>query len=611
MSTGQVQGSNLFSRLIYDTKLKYKLIIFFSMAMIIPLILLGLYYNFTMENSILESEKKTLTQRAYQLNNTLDMFLDTYLSGSSMLFNNTEIQQAIVSKPQNLAGIIQTRKDIVKILSSVNNLIRFPEIRDSDYARGETVVELYIFNETIGRYGGDISDFNQIENELWCRLLYQSNVTVVWQPNIKYNNISYIALNRRLVNFKTGEDIGVLRIYIPSERLQKIIEKSLSNSEDMILYYSVQDMIPVAAAGMTGHEEEVIKKAMSIESESSIANVNILKKSYLLKKLISETNGWTLDFFASTQDITMTSRKVTLSMIMTVLLSLVLCIGSSALLATFITRRLNVLVAKTNQIGENSLVADLHLQGEDEIGQIDKNFNGMLNRINDLIEKEYKLTLKVNQTRFELLQEQINPHLLYNTLSMISLIARQSGETAILDVCNNLIGFYKGILSSGKLTTSIGDEISMIKMYVKIMKFVYKIKTDLILDIDEEILSLYTLKLILQPLVENAIIHGLRPAGGGILIISGNRINDRIFFEISDSGVGIPDDIKSCISSSLRGEIKEQGFGISNVANRIKLFFGYDYHMILDSDVGQGTKIRLSVPVLNSDQINEFFDDLI
>jgi two-component system, sensor histidine kinase YesM len=324
-----------------------------------------------------------------------------------------------------------------------------------------------------------------------------------------------------------------------------------------------------------------------------------------MQKIQSETNDWMLYYFDSINDMTVRARYFTIAMIISVLIAAFLCIVISTLVATFITRRLNVLVAKTNQIGKNHLVADLHLEGKDEIGQIDKNFNNMLNRINDLIEKEYKLTLHVNQTRLELLQEQINPHMLYNTLSMISLVSRQSGEMDILNVSNNLIGFYRGILSKGEIITCIKDEIAMIKMYIEIIKFVYKIDIILSCELDDEILSLYSLKLILQPLVENAIIHGLRPVNGGMIIISGRILGDSICFDISDSGVGIPDDIKKNINLSLNGGTNEKSYGLSNVAKRLNIFFGDAYGISIDSHEGCGTKISISVPALNKDQIDK------
>lgn len=601
---------SLFRRLFFDIKLKYKLIIFFSFIILIPLIMLGVFYNFSMERSMIEFERQSLTQGISQLSNTMDMFLDTYLSASSMLFNNAELQKDIVSKPEDFAGIIQTRFDISNMLDSIQSIIRFPEIRNSDFTQGETLVQLYIKNDIIGNYGGDIINFSEIENEPWCKSLYQFKTTVSWQTNIILNKISYVALNRRLANFTTGEDIGVLRVYIPSIRLQRILEKFITKTEDMVLFTS-QDSIPIVSIGMNGMEDVVIKDIMLQQQGTSDKEITIFDNKYLIRVIPSEVNGWKLYYFVSMNDIAARKRTVTIAMAFSVFVALVLCIGISITVSFSITRRLSMLVDKTNQTGKASLVADLHLEGEDEIGLLDKNFNRMLERINELIENEYKLELYMNQTRLELLQEQINPHMLYNTLSTISMISKQSGALDILNVTNNLIVFYKGILSTGKLVTSISDEITMIDMYVEIMKFVYKIDIDLIYELDKEILSFYSLKLILQPIVENAVVHGLRPVNGGIIIISGHRLNNKLYFEISDSGVGIPDDIKGYLSSSLGKGVKEKGYGLSNVARRINLFFGDEYVMRIESNVGCGTKVSLSVPVLNKEENDKLFNGFL
>lgn len=595
-------------KLLFDTKLKYKLIVFFSFTALIPLLLLGLYYNFSMENSVLQSEMKSMTQNITQLNSSMDMFLDTYLSASSMLFNNVKLQEAILSNPEDFAGVIKTRQEISNMLNLVQSIIRFPEIRDADYIQGGTLVQLYIQNEALGKYSGDIMSFSQIENEAWCKSLYQSKSTVSWQTNVMHNNISYVVLNRRLVNFSTEENIGVLRIYIPTFRLQRIVGKGITKTDDMVLYAS-QDMTTIAFVGPESMESQAIQLALKQQATTSFESILVHNKKYLLQTLASDVNGWKLYYFASTQDITERTRAVTMAMFLSVFVALLLCIGISFLVSSFITKRLDVLVDKTNQTGTASLVADLRLEGDDEIGQLDRKFNGMLGRINDLIEREYKSAIRINQTRLELLQEQINPHMLYNTLSMISMISRQSGAMDILSVSNHLIGFYKGILSRGKIVTSIGDEIAMIGMYIEIMKFVYKMDIDLVFEIDEELLPLFTIKLILQPLVENAVIHGLRPANGGVIVISGHKINHKLCFEILDSGIGIPDDIRNYLLSSLGRELKEKGYGLSNVARRINLFFGDEYGVSIESEVGAGTKVGLSVPALNKDEINDLFKE--
>ena len=111
--------------------------------------------------------------------------------------------------------------------------------------------------------------------------------------------------------------------------------------------------------------------------------------------------------------------------------------------------------------------------------------------------------------------------------------------------------------------------------------------------------------------MENAVVHGLRPVNGGIIIIRGHRLNNKLNFEISDSGVGIPDDIKGYLSSSLGKEVKEKGYGLSNVARRINLFFGDEYVMRIESNVGCGTKVSLSVPVLNKEENDKLFNGFL
>lgn len=592
-------------KILYDTKLKYKFIISFSIIITIPVLVLGIFYNTSMEQSIINYERSSQLQNINQTNKTLDMFLDSYLSASSMLFNNLELQKDIMMKPTDLVGIIQTRKDIHNIMALVQNIIRFPEIKDLEYAQGETLVQLFVKNDTLGDYSGDIMNFSQIENETWCKDLFKNQITVSWQPDVIYNGSEYVVLNRRMVDFSSGEDIGVLRIFIPIVRFQNILSKGIVQSQDMLLYTTDQ-FVEVASVGINGNENKIVNIILKHGSLQHEITINC--KNYVTQQDDSDVNSWKIFYIASTSEISDRIRATTIAMMITIVIALSLCVYISMLISSIITKRLEVLVNKTNQTGLKSLKADLRLEGKDEIGNLDSNFNRMLERINELIDREYKSALSVNQMRLELLQEQINPHLLYNTLSMISLTAKQTNASDILDVANNLIGFYKSILSKGKIITSIREELDMIRMMVDIMKFVYKLDIELVLEVDHEVQTLYMLKMILQPIVENAIIHGLRPSNGGIIIISGHLEQNILRFVVSDSGIGMPEDVAKILSSSLGKEIQENGYGLSNVARRINLFFGNKYGLKFESYINCGTKFIITVPALKQSDMEEILN---
>lgn len=200
------------------------------------------------------------------------------------------------------------------------------------------------------------------------------------------------------------------------------------------------------------------------------------------------------------------------------LIALTLCIFIAYIISNIFNKRIKTLVKKANMIGEHNLNTGISLEGNDELGQLDKHFDNMVKRLNDLIEEEYKSEIMINKVKLELLQEQINPHLLYNTLAMVSYTAKKEGKMEIVDIAENLSNFYKGILSRGKTISSFKEELDMVKRYIDLMRYVYNIEIDTIFEVEEEIYEFYTLKLLLQPIVENAVVHGIKPKKAELLL---------------------------------------------------------------------------------------------
>jgi sensor histidine kinase YesM len=244
------------------------------------------------------------------------------------------------------------------------------------------------------------------------------------------------------------------------------------------------------------------------------------------------------------------------------------------------------------------------------------NFNSMIARVDNLLKNEFHSKIAINKVRLELLQEQINPHLLYNTLSLISMISKEEGLQEVLNVTNSLIAFYKSILSRGKIITSIREEMAMVMNYVEIMRTVYKLDIECILEIEDYIYDCYTIKLLLQPLVENAILHGLRQKGGGLIVISGVKTKNDLEFIVTDNGAGMPEEIKHFLNSVLDMKQLDKSYGLANVIRRINLFWGREYGVRVESIPETGTTVILRIPSLSKAEIiqrlnSKYLDQLV
>ncbi len=223
--------------------------------------------------------------------------------------------------------------------------------------------------------------------------------------------------------------------------------------------------------------------------------------------------------------------------------------------------------------------------GQDEIGQLAKGFNDMLKEINRLIDEDYKKELLIQQAEFKALKSQVNPHFLYNALGTINWMARLGEKDAVIETTGALAKFFRYNVNNTEDTVYVKQEIEQINNYLTIQKQRYKDKFTIDINVEEKILELRILKLMLQPLVENAIVHGLETKrGNGRLCIEAYEEPSLICFDVIDDGVGVG-------NSSSKGE----GIGIDNVDKRVKLYYGQEYGVNHRNENGQ-TIFSIKIP---------------
>lgn len=228
--------------------------------------------------------------------------------------------------------------------------------------------------------------------------------------------------------------------------------------------------------------------------------------------------------------------------------------------------------------------------GHDEIGQLGFAFNKMAKRINKLITEVYKKEIDKKEAEMNVLQAQINPHFLYNTLASISSLAIQNGDMRINKMVADLAKFYRISLNNGKNVLSIHEEITLTRYYIAIQQVRFAGLLRVHYNIEETVLPCPIVKLSLQPLVENCINHAIWDDKQGInIVIKAYRDGQDIVLKVIDDGMGIPSD-------ELKEDFKMSGYGVQNIDHRIKLTFGNDYGVTFFSKLGIGTAVQIRIP---------------
>lgn len=273
---------------------------------------------------------------------------------------------------------------------------------------------------------------------------------------------------------------------------------------------------------------------------------------------------------------------------------LFLLLLSSQFLSAYFVKRINNLHGSMEEVRNGNMNIRIHDNLPDEIGALTNNFQEMLDEINRLIRENYKNKLLLKETQLKTLQAQINPHFLYNCLSLINSKALMNKQPEISQMSQRLSTFYRTTLNKGKSETTLPDEIENMKSYVDIQKLLHDNDFDVVYQIDAPLPDIEVPNLLLQPLVENALVHGIFPnkARYGRLFLAVSKVMDQIRFTILDNGLGIPAEKLPTLLETDSG-----GYGLKNVHERLKLTYGDEYGLVINSIPGESTMITFAIPL--------------
>ena len=256
-----------------------------------------------------------------------------------------------------------------------------------------------------------------------------------------------------------------------------------------------------------------------------------------------------------------------------------------------ITGRLKLLREQMLQIQAGNMCKMEEVHSRDEIGQLIGNYNIMVDRVDELLQKQYVMGQKKVEAELKALQSQINPHFLYNTLDMIGWMAQKRETENIRSVVQAMSRFYRLTLSKGEDIVTIRDEMEMCEAYMEIQKRRYRGRICYEAEVDEDILDCLIPKITLQPFLENAIIHGIneKSDGRGVVILNGWMEDGRITLSVTDDGEGMTEDDK-------RKSHEGSHYG-KNIEHRLELFFGEKIPVQIESSPGIGTCVIIIIPV--------------
>ncbi|HVI40272.1 MAG TPA: sensor histidine kinase, partial [Anaerovoracaceae bacterium] len=334
-----------------------------------------------------------------------------------------------------------------------------------------------------------------------------------------------------------------------------------------------------------------------LRKKSGWMNFNSDGKDYIIVFNSVGSIGWMVTDIIPYNEIMSDFNKVRTKIITFSIIVSLLVIALYLLISSSIVRPLNAVTKsfRRMQKGDLSVTAEGSMLAE--VDELSEDFNKMVKTINNLLEEIKVANIKERDAELKALQVQINPHFLYNTLDIIYWM---TDSKEIASITNNLARFFRLSLSSGKNIISVEEELEQVKVYLNIQNIRFKNKFVYIENVDPEVLGYPMLKLILQPLVENALLHGLKYVkDGGIIKLHGKIDNGDLEFKVEDNGTGV--DLER-INYILEGHEAHNGYGIKNVNERIKLKYGNQYGLFYSNKEEGGTCVKMIIPAIDNSE---------
>lgn len=554
--------------------LKSKITLYIVIFTTVPLLMVAVYLYTQMKH---DNEREYVRNMEQNLDNGvtfMNMELNAYKEKSSYLMRNTYLYYGI-NKPYN--------EDVEAMFTFYETIKQFVSGLDADSGMTDEPFVLYITNESLyeGKYIRHISRIEQ--SPLYEQLLKRPLNEIYWSPSlVELIDGEYLLFYQNIVLL--GERIGVIEMKLPFRRLQKYMD-NMGPPEGRLLLYS-------------NEENEILYLRNDTDIEITDAAQLTPDKYLILTRRLDNGHFITVAVSRSVLERSNQADAQTLATIY-IPVVLLLCI-ISIITSRSITRRLNQFIRKISS--HDDLLSQqqwIEVTGQDEIAVIEQKFVSVINKLNQAYRDVIENNREKAQIEMDLHQSLINPHLLYNSLSVIRWNALRNEDRRTVDLIDAMTHYYRSALRRGDQAVPLHEELRLIREYVQICEFSHSCEFQLQINVEEDMLSHAISRHLLQPIVENAILHGLDGKDHAIISIRGYMNGTSMVLEIADNGYGMDQDQLERLTKSRHEFPRENqfdhGYGIHNVMKRLKGLHGEQSSLVVSSQKGEGTIVTITL----------------
>ncbi|MDE7021381.1 MAG: sensor histidine kinase [Lachnospiraceae bacterium] len=571
------------------TSIRFTIFIYFTVSALAIILFIGVILYLQMSRQLALAVQEENQAVLGQINRSVDSYLRTIMKLSDSLYygviKNADLSTESVNSQITL--LYDNNKDSIAniaLLSQEGELLE--SVPAARLKTGLDVTEEEWFGNTLARTDN----------------LHFTTPHVQYIFDSNENQYRWVITLTRAVEIThgTSTEQGILLIDIRYSSLQQILENiALGNQGYLYMMGNDGELIyhPKMQLIATGQETENTVMAAGYRDGSyrerydrEWRDVNVKTVGY---------TGWKLLSVTPEKGLSLNNLKMRLFLVFVFAAFLLVLILTNTFISSRITIPIQKLEKSVNAIEAGELDTDVYMGGSYEIRHLGRSIGEMAKRIKTLMEDIVAEHESKRRSEFDTLQSQINPHFLYNTLDIIVWMIENEQKQEAVKVVTALARFFRISLSKGKSIITVKDELEHVRSYLTIQQMRFKNKFVYQIEAGEDVMQLVSLKLMLQPLVENAIYHGMEfMDGDGEICVKAYRKEEELWFDIRDNGLGMTEEKVAGLlgennhDSSRRGS----GIGVKNVNERIKLYFGDGYGLSIQSEPDEGTVVTIRLP---------------
>lgn len=563
---------------------------YFTVTAIIAIALISLIIFQRFTNSLNATIIEENSGIVGQLGESVDSYLRNVMKVSDSIYynviKNTDISNDDIKKGMNLIYVNNDNMiDDIALISGKGELIEsMPALRLKDNS-------------------------NVLEKDFFKKSMAESEYINFSMPHIRdlfdRNENSYswvISLSRAVEVTDEGKATqALLLINLNYRYFEEIFSNvNLGNGGYVYLTNDRGDIIwhPKQNEIYSGRFNEDNKYAATLKDGITVENLR--GKNITLNVRTIGYTGWKLVGVTPSAALGIDGIKFRFFVLFVADLFLFLLAMINAFISDKISNPIKRLDGSVREIESGNLDVEILPSGSYEVEHLGKSIKNMLGRIKVLMSDLVAEHNAKRKSEFDTLQSQINPHFLYNTLDIIVWMIENENSDKAVNIVTALAKFFRISLSKGKNIITVKDEVEHVRNYLMIQNMRFKNRFEYSIDVDEKVLSYSSLKLMLQPLVENAIYHGMEfMDGDGEIDVKVFKEDNSLYFTITDNGLGMSEDmVETLLSKDFVPSKKGSGIGVKNVNERIKLYFGSEYGLKVESEPDEGTKITIHLPAV-------------